>query len=276
MDEDTENKEETIEPELIKRPPGRPKGSLGKKPNRFSKRRNPEKMREFKARKDLRERRASGDLTRRPRSSGLTYSSKHTDKTEELKNAAQLVDALSTTKTAEIEARNPELNGLNDQQKMMVRLKMRGIPQKQIATILKVSQPHVSMELKKVREIMISRGKDINQDLVVGETLTLYEEIEHKAWELYSTDKEVDKLKALSLIVSARKENTKLLMDLGKLERAGSTSEVKVTVSPFLEKWKKDADPRDLAKAAITSKLPQLEAPEPPEDIEDAEIVEDE
>lgn len=275
MQEETENTEETA-PEKIRNPKGagRPKGSISKKAIKYSKRRSPETIRRRKAADELRKRRESGDLTRKPRTLGYSRNATK-DKTEELKDAKVLSDALSTTKIKEFEENTPELKELSEQQRMILSFKMRGLNQAAIAKILKVSQPYVSKQVKHIRELFQARGKSINQDMVLGETISLYEEVEQQAWMLYSSDKEIDKLKALSLIVSARKENVKLLMDLGKLERVGTTSEVKLTVSPFLEKWKTSEDPRDIAKTAIVAKLPELEAPEPPE-IEDAEIVEDE
>ena len=278
MEDKKEKEEETTEPELIKKGRGRPKGSLGKKPNKFSRRRGREAMRQFRAREDLKKRRAAGDLGRKPKSSGHKRGiGVNKDKTAEIAKATELADALTTEKHREFEKNSVEIRGLTDHQKQILRLKMRGIPQTTIAKIMGVSQPYISQEMKRIREIFKEKGKTIDQDLVVGNTITLYEEVEEQAWQLYAADKNVDKLKALSLIVNARKENIKLLMDLGKIERIGTSSEVKITVSPFLQKWKQEENTKEIAKTAIVSQLPALEAPEPPEEEEyiEAEVVED-
>lgn len=197
-------------------------------------------------------------------------------KAEKLERPAIIAEHISTKEVVDLEKSEPDLyDGLTDQQKVIARLKMRGLSQSAISKVMNVSQPYISKMLRIIREHQAARGKTVDQNFVVGETMSIYEEIESKAWELYHSQGE-DKAKALSLILTAREKQTKLLMDLGRLEKASSKSEVSVNIAPFLEKWEKH-NVQELAHSAIQSKLSDLEAPEPPDEdeIEDAIIVEE-
>lgn len=190
-----------------------------------------------------------------------------------------IVEGISTNEAIELESKEPDLyKGLTDQQKLIARLKLRGLTQQAIAKVMQVSQPYICKQLAVIREHQKERGKSIDQHVMVGETVSMYEEIEHRAWELYYSGDSNDKAKALQLVMAAREKHTKLLMDLGRLEKAGSTSTVTVQLSPFMEKWQRQGlKPADIATVTIQQHLSELEAPEPPdEDIEDAVIVSDE
>lgn len=155
--------------------------------------------------------------------------------------------------------------GLTEQQRMIYRMKMRGLAQGQIAKFLNISQPAVSKHLKHIREHMAERGAHINQDVVVGETTSLYEEIEFRAWEAYHSTKETgEQLKALQLVMQAREKNINLLMNLGRIERAASKSTVEVTVSPLVQKWSSGQAQVAVAKI-IEAQLSELPQPEPPQ-----------
>lgn len=168
------------------------------------------------------------------------------------------------------------LHGLNQQERTIARLRMRGFSQGQIAKFLDVSQPYISKKLKKVRQHQIDRGSDVDQDLVLGQTTSLYEEIEHRAWEIYTNGDNSDKTKALQLVMTAREKQTKLLMDLGKLERQGVTNKVEVDVSPLVARWT-SGEAQEAARAIIEGQLSQLAEPEPPQleaEIPEAEFEE--
>lgn len=166
-------------------------------------------------------------------------------------------------------------SGLTERQKNIARLRMRGLTQKAIGNIVGLAQPVISIELQKIKEWQIQRGGTVDQDAVVGGTISTYEEIEQAAWFLYSqTEDASDKLKALQTVAMAREKHTRLLMDLGKIKKAGTKVEVTHQLSPFLESWKPQ-DKKELADAVVESRLKAL--PEPsPEDVLDAEFIEDE
>ncbi|NJL54096.1 helix-turn-helix domain-containing protein [bacterium] len=171
-------------------------------------------------------------------------------------------------------------SGLNDRQKMIARLRMRGLSQSAIAKVIGVSQPIISKELARIKEWQIERGASVDQAAVVGNTVSLYEEIEHRAWEIYhsaqSTDGGADKAKALSLVMTARDKHTKLLMDLGLLKRAANETKHTVQVSPFMEKWNDGSAKKALADSIVTKQLSTLAEPTPDPDWVDAEFTEEE
>lgn len=164
--------------------------------------------------------------------------------------------------------------GLTDQQRVIARLKMRGLTQHQIGTYLQISQPAVSKHLARVKEYMKEKGSKVDQSVIVGETTSVYEEIEAKSWEIFSaTTDHGDKIKAMQLVMLARDKQTKLLMDLGHLERAGTRTTVDVNVSPLVKSWQR-GEAIAAVNTIIQSQLKELEAPRPPEEIEDAEFTE--
>jgi predicted transcriptional regulator len=195
----------------------------------------------------------------------------------DLVEAEKMVNALATREELDWETKKDPYKGLTERQQLIARYKLRGLSQQAIAGFMKVSQPVISKEMKRIRAHMIERGETIDQDRIVGETTSLYEEVEYRAWELYTLGENSDKAKALSLIMTAREKHTKLLMDLGRLERAGNKSTVEVHVSPLV-KAMQEPDKKALVTAVVKSQLTDLEEPAPPlltEDIVDAEIIED-
>lgn len=200
-------------------------------------------------------------------------------KAGDLVEATKVADALSTEADIKLMKTDP-YQGLSERQQIIARFKLRGLSQQAMAGFLKVSQPVVSKEMKRVRDHLIERGAGIDQDLMVGETTSLYEEVEYKAWELYHTGDDGAKTKALALVMQARDKHTKLLMDLGRLERAGNKSTLEVHVSPLIRSMD-DPEQKALVTAVVKAQLSELEDPKPPamlspgEEIEDAEIIED-
>jgi DNA-binding transcriptional regulator YdaS (Cro superfamily) len=162
------------------------------------------------------------------------------------------------------------MEGLSDQQKLIVRFKLRGLSQKAIAQVLAVTPARVSQEMQEIKRHYIERGSDINQAVIVGESMALFEEVEQKAWEVFHND-ETKKLRALDTVMLAREKQLKLLMDLGLLKRAAIEHAHDVVVSPLLKNLSPER--REEIVARIIETTPGIE-PEPPEDdIEDAEII---
>jgi len=166
--------------------------------------------------------------------------------------------------------------GLTERQKLIARLRMRGLSQDAIASVVGVSQVWVSKELKKIKEWQTARGRDVNQEEVVGNTASLYEEVEYRAWELYHSAQEVaDKAKSLSVIMQAREKQTKLLMDLGLIKKAEINVKHTLEVSPFIQNWKNGDAKKSLGDAIVVKQLPSLQDPTPDTGVEDAEVVEE-
>lgn len=170
--------------------------------------------------------------------------------------------------------------GLTERQVLIQRLKMRGMSQTNIGTVLGISQPMVNKELKKIREVHKSRGVNLDKDAVSGYFLSVYEEVENKAWEIFSTaDDNKEKIQALTTIMSSKEKQMKLMTDLGLVEKAADkvnhTHELKSV--PLLDNWDTDGKNK-LSGTILESQLSQLEEPVPPQleaDIQDAEIIED-
>lgn len=171
------------------------------------------------------------------------------------------------------------LDGLTERQKLIARLRMRGLSQEAIATVVGTSQPMVSKELTAIKEWQTERGKNVNQAEVVGSAASLYEEIEYRAWELYHGTTEIsEKTKSLAVVMQAREKHTKLLMDLGLLKKASQEVTHKIEVSPFLAKWNDGDAKKSFGDAIVAKQLPELADPTPDfgTGVEDAEVVEDE
>ena len=196
--------------------------------------------------------------------------------TKKLAKANKVADILGPAALNKKEREVDPYQGLTTRQKTIARLKTRGLSQQAIGDFLEVTQPVISKELKRIRTHYAAKGKHVNQDTMVGESLSVYEEVEHKAWEIYHTG-EGEQTKALSLILTAREKQTKLLMDLGKLRKVGTTHTHSVTVSPLVQSWS-SGEAHEAVNVIISSQLSELEAPEPPElgtgDIIDVEISE--
>lgn len=179
---------------------------------------------------------------------------------------------------ADFEADEEAVVGLTDKQRQVFKLKLRGFTQKAIGEVMSISQPAVAKHWKAIQHKFSDIGATIDQNQVVGESATLFQEIEQRAWELFYTAKNAGKLgdanKALSTIMEARERSLELFMDLGIIKRAAIEHDHNVTVSPLIESWRKgDAQAKlTLPAQVIETQLEPLDEPMPP--IEDAEFFE--
>lgn len=170
-------------------------------------------------------------------------------------------------------------SGLTERQKRIARLRMRGLSQQAIANLEKVSQPIISQELRKIKDWQAERGANVDQNVIVGSTGTLYEDVEQMAWQMYYTPEigVSEKAKCLVVVMSAREKHTKLLMDLGLIKKASTEVTVKHHISPFLEQWSDKRGKKQLADSLVSQDLKALPEPhpEPEDDVLDAEFSED-
>ena len=202
---------------------------------------------------------------------------------EAVDSAKALIESVDPGGAIILDDEKDPLFGLNEQQRSIYRLKLRGLSQDLIAKVLNISQPAVSKHLKNIRAHMERRGSQINQDVMVGETTSLYEEVEHKAWDAYYSTKEPgDQLKALQVVMQAREKHVNLLTTLGRIEKAAQKSTVEITVSPLVQKWSTGQAQIAVSKI-IEAQLSELPQPEPPklitegiyEEVPDGEDVDD-
>lgn len=188
------------------------------------------------------------------------------EKLEAMKSAEFVAD--------ELEKETPRdhpiaLTGLSDRQKLVARLRMRGLTQNKIAEILKISQPVVSRELNAIKKKQGLKVEEImhHSDVVVGEALTVYEEVGQEAWKLYHTnlDDPGTQTKALSLVMSAQDKQNKLMMDLGIIQRASKDVTVKFEVPAVIQNLKKPEVREAISTHIIEAQYEELDAPEPPQ-----------
>jgi len=174
---------------------------------------------------------------------------------------------------------------LNERQRRIVNYKLRGLTQTAIAQLEDVSQPYIAKQLKKIREVYAAIGRTIDQEQVVGETVSLYSEVEQRAWEMFFKHKDTNPNaanKALDTVMTSRDKSNKLMMDLGILARKAVEHDHKVTVAPFFEEFDSmdEIEKQKRLRTVIHGSLHKLEEPEPPQleadIIEDAEFEEKE
>lgn len=170
--------------------------------------------------------------------------------------------------------------GLTDRQKQVQEMFMRGISQTTMGKILGISQSMVFKELTAIRKKHAERGVAIDKNSYAGETISIYEELFSKALRtFYEIDKENAlgpqmKLQAINTMATLREKQTKLLMDLGIIDKASTKVEHSLTDKrTFVESWSSEAKQK-LAQNLLEAGFQELEEPAPPEP-EDAEIVED-
>ena len=168
------------------------------------------------------------------------------------------------------------LSGLTERQKLVARLRMRGLSQDAIANVVGVSQSAISHELAAIKKWQAERGRNVDQAEVVGNTASLYEEVEYRAWELYHATTEIgEKAKSLAVVMQAREKHTKLLMDLGLIKKANQEITHKIEVSPFIQNWQSGEGKRSLGDAIVAKQLTALAEPTFDSGIEDADVVEE-
>jgi len=165
---------------------------------------------------------------------------------------------------------------LTSRQQMVYRFRMRKIPQTTIATMLNISQPTVARELAAIRAHFKETGSEVDQEVTIGESVCLFDEIATKAWEVYTNSESPgDQLKALGTIMAAKEKQLKLLMDVGRLEKAGTKSTIEHTVSPLVQEWS-DVQKKLAAGSIVEATFTVQEEPLPPDELETEDFLDDE
>lgn len=164
-------------------------------------------------------------------------------------------------------AQKDMLTELTAKQRWVMILKMKGATQDQIATVMGVSQPAISKTLKRVRDHLTARGQSVNQSEVIGDNMSFYEEVEKDIWDIADTRdlEKGEKLKALQVLMSARKDRNKLLMDVGLLTVAPKETIHSVRSTPFIEAMRREKRVDEAVISAISTTHDDLEEPEPPQ-----------
>lgn len=167
---------------------------------------------------------------------------------------------------------------LSERQRRIINFRLRGFTQKAIAKVEDVSQPMIAKEIAKIREIYKLQGRTVDQELVVGEAVSIYQEVERRSWEIYFLHKKstpTAAMKALDTVMASREKTHKLLMDLGIMRKAASSVEHTFKVAPFIEQFEQmpiEEKERRLSNI-IDSSLSDLKEPEPPQLLADIELA---
>ena len=172
-------------------------------------------------------------------------------------------DELADMLADDIPSQEKLLDGLTEKDRLILRLKLRGFTQTAIAKVVDLKQPAVSKALARIRNVHEAKGLAVNQGVVVGETLSVYQEVERRGWEIHHAD-DSKSLRALDTVMTAREKQLKLLMDLGLLKRAATEHKHLHEASPLVQKLAEDGQTQEVVAQVIDSQLTPLEAPEPP------------
>jgi hypothetical protein len=170
---------------------------------------------------------------------------------------------------------------LNERQRRVLNYRFRGLTQTAIAKLEDVSQPMIAKEIRTIKKIFAEQGRTIDQEQVVGESVSLYQEVEQRAWEIYFTHKKEKPSaanKALDTVMASREKTVKLLMDLGIMKKAAIEHEHTMKVAPFFEQFDslEDQQKQNALRNVIDVHLGELEEPEPPQLLADIEPEEGE
>jgi hypothetical protein len=142
------------------------------------------------------------------------------------------------------------MDEITERRMSVMRLRIRGMGYRAIAKELKVGPMTIKRDLEAIREDTRTRMSKLEKEFVLAQSLSVYEEIETQAWDQFGKCGGGSKEGAqyLNVVRSARNDQTKLLMDIGLIQK--TPQEVKHTVtSKVIESWTPAA--QDLVALAI-------------------------
>jgi hypothetical protein len=139
---------------------------------------------------------------------------------------------------------------ITDRRQAVIRLRLRGMGYRAIAKELGVGHMTVKRDLEVIAEETRGRMGKMERDYVLAQSLSVYEEIETQAWDQFSrcAPGSTQRANFLHVVRSARNDQTKLLMDIGLIQK--TPQEVKhLVTSKVIESWTPAA--QDLIALAI-------------------------
>jgi transposase len=181
---------------------------------------------------------------------------------------APIPPALARRASALPPARSSE-EEMRERRRRVMRLRMRGLGYRSIAKKLGVGHMTVKRDLEAIREDNRLRASQLDREEHVGESLSVFEEVELRAWQDYSYAPKgsAERQKFLAEIRAARQNQTKLLMDLGVVAKAPTENKITIT-NEVIANWSPEA--QDLvALAIIKSQMKKLAEP-----VQEAQFVE--
>lgn len=165
---------------------------------------------------------------------------------------------------------------IEDRRKQVGRLRMRGLGYRSIAKLLGVGYLTIKRDLEAIREDNKKRVSAFEQEQHLGESLSVFEEVELRAWQDYHEAQggSIQRKHFLDTIQDARNNQIKLLTDVGLVSKEPTKVDVRVK-SELIQHWSPEAQAL-VAMAILKSKLPPAAEPVPDNRMIDAHTVEDE
>jgi len=157
---------------------------------------------------------------------------------------------------------------IEDRHKHVGRLRMRGLNYRSIAKLLGVSTMTIKRDLDAIREDNKKRVTTFESERHIGESLSVFEECELRAWQDYheALAGTIQRKHFLDTIQNARNNQIKLLTDVGLISREPAKVDVRVKTD-LIQHWSPEAQAL-VAMAILKSKLPPAAEPEPDRCIE--------
>lgn len=164
---------------------------------------------------------------------------------------------------------------IDERRKQVIRLRMRGLGYRAIAKVLGVGHMTVKRDLEAVREENAKRVTRFEQEQTIGECLSVFEEIELKAWEQFDAMPlgNAHGAKYLAEIREARDRQIKLLTDVGLIRKEPNKVDVTVNTDA-LQHWTPEA--QDIVAMAIIKTKLQAPAEPRPDRVIEAHVSEPE
>lgn len=171
--------------------------------------------------------------------------------------------------------KRPHQRTLTERQRLIMRLKLRGISDSATARIIGISLHTLKKDLVRMQRYHANAGTRFDQNTVVSEALCLYDEVSFRAWEIFSDSesKNAEKLKALEIVSSSQDKKNKLCLQVGIIKQAPAERVVDVHISnapPLVRNWSVQGR-QNLSRNIIEAQLEPLDDPTPPEEDDDWE-----
>jgi len=159
---------------------------------------------------------------------------------------------------------------IEDRRKQVGRLRMRGLGYRSIAKLLGVGFMTVKRDLEAIREDNKKRVSAFEQEQHLGESLSVFEECELRAWQDYheAGAGTIQRKHFLDTIQDARNNQIKLLTDVGLISKEPAKVDVRVR-SELIQHWSPEAQAL-VAMAILKSKLPAAAEPIPDRNLIEA------
>lgn len=169
---------------------------------------------------------------------------------------------------------------IEDRRSMVLQLRLRGHTIKEIANVFHVSVATINRDLSAVREKREFDIKNYNTEGFVVDTVAGYDDIIHRAWEMFAKTDADTKIKTLHLIRQTLNDRRKALQDTGVVKKespqAAIGQQINLQIVGDMDEETKTKAVHAFLAGAMTPGLPE---PTPDsddnEDFIEAEVLDD-